>query len=375
MGMLDAPVTVAGLAKTPAGKKSLTWERSKRQAKSMLLAANSVPVASAPPTITLTQTVSSSFAIPIKWDSWSGPFTYWPVAVSKFSGDNSFVQSKQSTSYHLNAEFFVNDVAVEIYLLAYNSNLDVYVNDELIDASGYSLGASGQPYILKLDWGSSRATRHIRVSGQNLLFGGVWTSNKGSIFQVPYYGPTVAFFGDSYTDGTGATKPTRNYVASAMVAMGVRCWGQGAGGKGWLSGSPDDVSTRVANWVAAFAGQPAPDIIVSAYGYNDSTGNMTTLDTNYRLWVDLVKAAFPLATIVTLGPWTPLGSTTNLTNVKNTLQTAAVAKGVAFIDIENIINSANKQDYTGGDNTHPNAAGHAYLGQRIGHLLLHSGLV
>jgi lysophospholipase L1-like esterase len=258
---------------------------------------------------------------------------------------------------------------VELYTLNYNTNLDIRVNGVLVQ--NVVLNASGSAQCIKLDFGAGSAgtIKRIEFAGFNFGFGGVFTEADASVW-YPLHDrrPLMYFFGDSYTQGTGAAGPDQVAARACADALGFRCYQDGIGGTGWTSSAGSLPVTRVGKRLNLMTEKPK--IIVTLLGYNDAGGNMDTLKTNFAAWVDAARAASPDAQIIVVGPWTPLGATDNLTTVETTLQGAAFEKGLFFVSAKDFVTAANKARYTGADNVHPNQAGHDYLGARLASALL-----
>lgn len=301
----------------------------------------------------------------------SGKFRYTAPAVGTWN--SSFTVPGGATSPDLAAllrvDFDTDAQYVELYTLNYNTKIDIRVNGILVGTVALSSAGSGQ--MIKLDFGAGGAgvRKRVEFAGFNFGFGGVLTEPEASIWYPDYdLRPLLYAFGDSYTQGTGASGPDQVYARALADRLGMRSYQDGIGGAGWTGTGGNLPSARVAKRLAKM--DHAPDLIVSCFGYNDAGGNMTTLATNFNDWVAAVRAAFPKAPIVSFGPWTPIGSTVNLDAVEATLQGRCAALNVPFISIKNIINTANKVRFGSGDNVHPNQLGHDFLGSRLADLLL-----
>lgn len=356
------------------GRRALSLESSRRNIRSLMLASGSFPVMASPPTVTITNSLVSSITSPNTFGGSNSCWGYSPVPFVQDAALSNYYKALGGTALHSIIEFWCDDHTIELRLLSYNSGFTVEVNGELLNSGGYSLAADGSPQVFKIDWSGVRALRYYRICGQNFVFNGAWTTASGTVLAPVATGaPLMVFLGDSYTDGTGALKHSLNYYNAFGRAIGVRTWGHGVGGAGWNTTGTNAPATRVATHFPNLTEEPTA--VILALGYNDAGGNMTTLAASHAATVDAVAAVFPNTRIWTMGPWTPIGGTVNLTLVKNALVTSAAAKSSPFIDIENVINSANKGTWTGGDNTHPNAAGHVYIGQRLGHRLFEQGLI
>jgi lysophospholipase L1-like esterase len=290
------------------------------------------------------------------------------IGSSGYFGNNTYL------NVHSTIEFVVNAAQVDLEILAYNASFDVTVTDypqalpgvngAEINTTSFASDASGSPMLLTLRWLTKRS-RVVRIGGFNLGFGGAQVAGSDSITASASTGraPLAVFLGDSYTADTGANSAMRQWCNTLCNIKGWECLPDGIGGDGWTTTGADLPNTRVTTDLALRT--QVPSRVICAMGYNDGGGNMTTLASQFATAVASIKSAFPSATIQVLGPWTPLGGTANLTLVKNALITACTTASVTFVDIENIINAGNSAQYGLGDLTHPNQAGHDYLGQQI----------
>jgi lysophospholipase L1-like esterase len=168
--------------------------------------------------------------------------------------------------------------------------------------------------------------------------------------------------GDSYVQGTGAGTGRDHVAPLASAILGFDHWHDGVGGTGWNSSDANEPAARVLARIAAMS--RTPDIVVSALGYNDVGGNLVSLSERYRAWAAAVHAALPDRPIVTFGPWTPLGNGSSLDALRTVLHDEAQRAGAHFIDIADWVTVANRGRFIGGDNVHPNRAGHVYLARR-----------
>lgn len=244
----------------------------------------------------------------------------------------------------------------------------------LVSSTAFTRDASGASDILKLDFSATpqpSARKKITIDGFNMLFGGIYVKPTfDGALPTPNRQIAVVFtdsYGDHNADGVATSAMKR-----ALQALGYDVYIAYKSGMGYLSTSSDAPDTRA---TAVLSVLPyAPSLIVFALGFNDAGGNMTTLATNHAATVAAAAAAQPGATIATLGPWTPLGSTANLTLVNNALIASCAGLGRPFVDIADIINAGNAATYTDADNIHPkDQAAHTFLGNAIAQRMLARG--
>lgn len=277
-----------------------------------------------------------------------------------------------SPSQFMTVQWMSDAATLEIQILNYNASFDIKVDGSPIQAATFSTTASGSQRLVKIDWSGDanpNKPRLYEIAGINLALGGVFAPSNSTLW-YPSKGvgqKLMVFFGDSYTQGVGASMARQHIPYLIAKYLGVDEWHDGLGGSGWNSASPDDPLTRINKGINRLT--RAPDFVVTMLGYNDGAGNMNNALANATAALTAVKAKWPQARIIMVGPWTPIGNTANLASVRTMLISAAAAVGATFIDIADIINAGNRQLYGSGDNVHPNQAGHGFLARRIAEAL------
>ena len=185
--------------------------------------------------------------------------------------------------------------------------------------------------------------------------------------------PTAVFLGDSFTEGAGGSD-YGGYVDTAGRVSGLDALPAGMGGTGIVNdyggeGGRVKFRDRVQNDVVRFA----PEVVVIAGGINDRllVSDGTVTPSQYRAEYDAliaeIKAGLPAAKIVVLGPFCPgtPSSYTGMTQIRDLNQAAAQAAGLPFIDAF-YFTDAVRSSYVSADGFHLNAAGHDYLGKKLG---------
>ena len=183
-------------------------------------------------------------------------------------------------------------------------------------------------------------------------------------------GPTLAFLGDSITEGIGAG-PQEGYAWVAAAELG---WPlalvDGIAGSGYLTpGYARPMPDRVADVVAA-----APDVVVVAGGTNDARAGYGPDEVGpvaTALLADL-RAGLPDAVIVVMStfPTSVSAAVTGETAVDAALREAATSVDAAYVDAHVLIaeaveDPAEWQGYISGDGLHPNADGYRVLGEAV----------
>ncbi|EPQ9498322.1 SGNH/GDSL hydrolase family protein, partial [Escherichia coli] len=64
------------------------------------------------------------------------------------------------------------------------------------------------------------------------------------------------------------------------------------------------------------------------------------------------------------GPATPLSHTAKLDTVRVAIMECCSTLNLPFVDMRDVVNSSNRQLYTGADDVHPNDVGHVFGGCR-----------
>ena len=180
-------------------------------------------------------------------------------------------------------------------------------------------------------------------------------------------GPRVMFAGDSFTEGTGAGD-SLSFVQWVSLHMGwPDVWRCGSGGTGYLEdGARLSLSDRYQNDIIT----QAPNILILSYGINDLanwlTDSAAVLTAALTVW-DAAIAALPATEVVIMGPWPDNGGVgvhAGLVAMDAAFHAAARARSLRFISP-----ISEGWTFTRSDSTHPDGAGHEYLGWRTsGHL-------
>jgi lysophospholipase L1-like esterase len=225
-----------------------------------------------------------------------------------------------------------------------------------------------------LDFGTA-ATRRVRLQLNTYLGLRIESGSTVSSVQTPL-GRRVIFLGDSYTEGTYSATGSLygGYVITTGLQTGLDAWPSGIGGTGIINdfGGADGrvkFRDRVPSDVIRFA----PDVVVIAGGINDrlSVADGTVTSSQYRAecdaLIEAIRTGLPAAKIVVLGPFCPgtPSSYTGMTQIRDLNQAAAQAAGLPFIDVF-YFTDAMRSSYVSADGFHLNAAGHDYLGKKLG---------
>jgi acyl-CoA thioesterase-1 len=179
----------------------------------------------------------------------------------------------------------------------------------------------------------------------------------------------VAYLGDSYTVGTGATTAADGWVSLLDDVFGWRGMNLGCGGSGYVSPGGSCGKTydeRIADVVAS-----RPDAVVVSGGLNDArnTDDLNELKLEIdRTFADL-RAALPDAEIVAVSPVWGAGRTPPTITIMGAVVETAVAKvDGTFLDIGQPLYA--RPDLMIDDGIHPNDGGHRAIAQAVAEALV-----
>lgn len=190
---------------------------------------------------------------------------------------------------------------------------------------------------------------------------------RSPVARVPGSGAKALFFGDSWTTGYGATPVTRGYAYLTGQALSWDYRVDGVNGTGYLRAGSDRTRTYLGR-ISALAPDRGMQVVVLQGGLNDQSQGLGQLPEAASAAVDLLRAKYPEAVIVMLGPGAAsLPADASLRAVDSILQLVAQRKGLSYI-------SPLSAAWITPDNyswvidvaaaRHPSTSGHAYLARR-----------
>ncbi|WP_189100794.1 SGNH/GDSL hydrolase family protein [Deinococcus knuensis] len=269
-------------------------------------------------------------------------------------------------------EFQVRGSEFEIVELGNKGKIRISVNGAPITEVLQATPPDGGIYLRKVQFRSA-ALRTIRLDVANYAFGGLRVMS-GTTVTAPNTArqPRAMFVGDSYTEGgTGAAASFTAYPATVGRLMNWEVWNSGVGGTGYTRGGPSGrvrLSERLERDVIAHR----PDIVLLAYGHNDSDPG-SELDREARNVVRRLKVSLPATRIIMVGPFseqTPPPA--HIPLVRDILKSVADDEGLLWVDPIDWITGnkrtgspGNAIDYIQDDYVHPTQKGHDYIGQRL----------
>jgi hypothetical protein len=332
---------------------------------------------------TITSIASDTTTIPsaVQVARTSGAFRYPGTPVKNHGGVPTYYTVSFGGSDALSHPWIVEfwSDAPKLALRVWDANAAYYVHilvdKQLAHSAPVAAGGGGSSVanLVEIDWGGVAKPRLYRIALKNTLFGGVYVGATDSVwFPSAQRKPVMCAFGDSYGDTFPTTGPGAQASLFAMIAWALdfEHWNMNVWGSGYIQGGGYNIPGMVTNRLGLLT--QMPDVILFAGGYNDSAQPQATIGTNAASAFASAKQLAPKAKILVLGPWTPRGESfdANLATTKATVSNAALAAGLPFIDISQIVTAGNKARYTRADNTHPtDADGHPFLASRIGPLI------
>ncbi|MGY2080191.1 SGNH/GDSL hydrolase family protein [Modestobacter sp. SYSU DS0657] len=175
---------------------------------------------------------------------------------------------------------------------------------------------------------------------------------------------TVAFLGDSYTEGVGSSDGA-GYVSSTAHALGIVPIVFAEGGTGYVNPGDDPGESTYGERVAAVVAAK-PDVVVVQGGTNDHAAPAERIaDAASAVFAGL-RAGLPDAVLVVLGPVNPPDLPREaVREVDAALAAAAEASDAVYIDAlgEGWLEPADV--HFGVGDTHPNDRGYSELADRL----------
>lgn len=182
--------------------------------------------------------------------------------------------------------------------------------------------------------------------------------------------PKTVFLGDSYTQGTGASVPSKRWTSLVSAAFKWEEINNGRGGTGYVSTSNEDgCGLSFCPNIEAMADQAiveAPAVVVVSGGQNDFPTfieDPAAVSARLTATYQKIRKALPKAKIVAVGPSTPWGVGGPVIGLDAAVQKAAKAVGAKYVSL--ISPDVIKEEFVLPDGGHVSDAGHKAIADRV----------
>lgn len=234
--------------------------------------------------------------------------------------------------------------------------------------AGYGVGALGVAVIVSVAIiGAVQGQAPDPVSDQVSSY---YEANKGLPTSEDTSTEVIAFIGDSYTQGAGASSTSTNWVSLVAGSGDIRAVNLGRGGTGYVSTAGvngcglefcPSYPAMVAKVVAA-----NPSTVVISGGQNDFGSfarDPAAVTDAINTTFDGVRAGLPDARILAVGPSTPRGVNPNVVAFDAAVQSAASSVGAGYVSLidPDVVDPQMVKD----DGSHVNDEGHAAIAERV----------
>jgi lysophospholipase L1-like esterase len=183
-----------------------------------------------------------------------------------------------------------------------NSDFRIFVGDpntgRMQLASAVVVGTAFNNNLKRVlvDFGGTRTYRSIEIQGMKVPFtDGITVGPSDSVRPSATPSFSAIITGDSVTEGTGATSPTKGYADQLLKLLGIRkALISGLGGTGYngtSTGTRKRLRYRFATDIAPY---PA-NLLIHCNGINDGATNYAGLLADASAAFDLAQKAFPNA--------------------------------------------------------------------------------
>lgn len=180
---------------------------------------------------------------------------------------------------------------------------------------------------------------------------------------VPESVPVVAFLGDSYSKGIGASTNGKRWTTLVSAAMGWSELNLAEGGSGYTTtylGQKTDYSIKLDVITAA-----QPDIVVVSGGRNDYEAGTASITGAVALSLfEAIKANAPQTKLIVTSPiWDATEPPADFATLIDGVKSATASAGGRYLDIgEPLANNPVMLDL---DGLHPNDSGHRAIATKV----------
>ena len=211
-----------------------------------------------------------------------------------------------------------------VYVLAHNDNV---VNAGKTPGYSSTLSAPLSPGLGTTTGGSA-------TSGSGSTSTSTSTSTGGSTSGSPISSSTtVAFLGDNWTRGSGASSPAKAFPGLVAASLGVKDVVIAEDGSGYAKHGNDGNGKNYGD-LAADVIAKKPDVIVVSGGRNDLSDDVNTLKNAAQDLFSQFKTKLPGVRLVAVAPfWGDSAHPTDLSRVDSAVKDAVQAAGGTYLDI------------------------------------------
>ncbi len=233
-------------------------------------------------------------------------------------------------------------------------------------AAAYVVVHNDDPSSARADRGAAAPTS--TVPSTSAPASGLATAPAVASASAPAGRPVVAFLGDDWTAGTGASAPAKRFSTLVSRRLGVAERNFGGDGSGYAKSGPTagPYRSRLAPVVSAH-----PDVVVVSGGRNDRADSASTAAAAARDLFAALHDQLPDATLVAVAPfWGDSDLPPELAALAKAVREAVTGVGGSYLDLDDPIHG--HPEYMA-DDADPNNRGYAAIAAavspRIGALL------
>jgi lysophospholipase L1-like esterase len=186
--------------------------------------------------------------------------------------------------------------------------------------------------------------------------------------QTPQKQTTVAFIGDSYTAGTGASDKAHRWSSLVSKDLGWQESNLALGGTGYVTTAGKDGCgldfCPAYTGVAADVVKAKPDVVIVSGGRNDRWKSADEVSAAADKLFNDLRSGLPDAKIYVDAPiWDDDPAPAPMAQIKSAVIAAAAKHGVTVLDIGEPL--AGRADAVVKDGVHPNDTGHALIAKAV----------
>lgn len=168
--------------------------------------------------------------------------------------------------------------------------------------------------------------------------------------------PVVAFIGDDWTTGAGASSTAKRFTTRLCTALGLHEVNAGVPGAGYAKQGPSGQS--YASEVAAVV-SARPDVVIVSGGRNDVGDDPAFVSTQALRLLEKLHSRLAQAVLIVISPmWGDSDAPAALHTIATAIQHDAVSAGATYVSVGDPIHGHSSYMATAAD---PNDAGYAAI--------------